>query len=78
MQAVKMVCCPRVLHLFQNLPININASFFEKLDLILLPFVWGHNPLRTHDLIKLPERVEWDRFQTLLLGHSFLPEVCRC
>lgn len=47
--AIKMVSLPRFLYLFQNLPIYLNASFFKKLDSIILAFVWGY---KTHRIAK--------------------------
>ena len=44
--AIKMVSLPRFLYLFQNLPIYLNASFFKKLDSIILSFVWGYKSHR--------------------------------
>lgn len=44
--AIKMVSLPRFLYLFQNLPIYLNASFFKKLDSVILPFVWGYKSHR--------------------------------
>lgn len=44
--AIKMVSLPRFLYLFQNLSIYLNASFFMKLDSIILPFVWGYKSHR--------------------------------
>ena len=44
--AVKMVSLPRFLYLFQNLPVYLNASFFKKLESIILPFVWGYKSHR--------------------------------
>lgn len=45
--AVKMVCLPQLLYLFQNLPIYLTETFFKKLDSIILPFIWNYKSHRT-------------------------------
>ena len=44
--AIKMVTLPRLLYLFQNLPIFLPKTFFKLLDSIIMPFVWGYKAHR--------------------------------
>lgn len=37
--AIKMVCLPQLLYLFQNIPVFLKVSYFKKLDSIFLPFI---------------------------------------
>lgn len=47
--AIKMVCFPKALYIFQNLPIFLPSSFFKKMNSIILPFVWVY---KTHRIAK--------------------------
>uniref|UniRef100_A0A8C4S0K8 Reverse transcriptase domain-containing protein n=1 Tax=Erpetoichthys calabaricus TaxID=27687 RepID=A0A8C4S0K8_ERPCA len=43
---VKMNILPKLLLLFQNIPIYINKSFFKQLDSTITSFIWNSNHLR--------------------------------
>ena len=47
--AVKMVCLPQLLYLFQNLPIFLSKTYFKKLDSMILSFIWNY---KTHRIRK--------------------------
>uniref|UniRef100_A0AAR2LAI9 Reverse transcriptase domain-containing protein n=2 Tax=Pygocentrus nattereri TaxID=42514 RepID=A0AAR2LAI9_PYGNA len=44
--AVKMITLPRILYIFQNLPIFLPNSFFQQLDAIVSSFVWAQKTPR--------------------------------
>lgn len=44
--AIKMICLPQLLYLFQNIPVYLKATFFQKLDSVLLPFIWNYKSHR--------------------------------
>jgi len=47
--AVKMVCLPQLLYLFQNLPIFLSKTYFKKLNSMILSFIWNY---KTHRIRK--------------------------
>ena len=47
--AIKMMALPRLLYLFQNLPIFIPKAFFKLLDSVVFPFIWG---FKAHHIAK--------------------------
>ena len=44
--AIKMVTLPRLLYLFQNLPIFLPMAYFKLLDSTIMPFIWGYKAHR--------------------------------
>lgn len=44
---IKMIILPKWLYLFQNLPVFLPKTFFENLNSLILPFLWGN---KTHGI----------------------------
>lgn len=47
--AIKMIILPKILYLFQNLPVFLPKSYFKKIHLLVLPFLWGN---KTHRIAR--------------------------
>ena len=47
--AIKMVCLPQLLYLFQNVPIFLCKTYFKKLETMTPPFIWNY---KTHKIRK--------------------------
>lgn len=47
---IKKVVLPMFLHILQNVPIFLSASFFKPIDFIIIPFIWADKPPRISKL----------------------------
>uniref|UniRef100_A0A6I8S7H8 Reverse transcriptase domain-containing protein n=1 Tax=Xenopus tropicalis TaxID=8364 RepID=A0A6I8S7H8_XENTR len=55
-QATKMMIMPRILYLYQVLPIHLPHSFFTTIKSLISRFIWaGKNPRLKHKFLTLPK-----------------------
>lgn len=77
--AIKMVCLPQLLYLFQNVPVYLTISFFKKLDSLFLPFIWNFksNRIKKKHLCKTNNQggLALPEFKYYYLHHMF-PVEC--
>lgn len=55
---IKMLILPKILYLFRTVIIPIPSSYLQKLQILILAFIWNKNPLRCSTAIILaPKRL---------------------
>lgn len=53
---IKMIILPKLLYLFQHIPVFINKTFFVRLDRLLSSFLWNNKPARLkRTILQLPK-----------------------